>query len=69
MNVRPIVTIRLARRNGMVHVTRLVDDVRSLRHVRFRRLFNHDAFVVQREGQRNALFAAAQQLGREARIA
>jgi hypothetical protein len=68
MNVRPIVIIRLARRNGMVHITWLVDDVGSLRHVWLRRLFNHDALAVQRGGQRNPLLAA-QQLGREARIA
>jgi hypothetical protein len=68
MNVRPLVTVRVARRIGTVHVSWLVDDVGSCRHVRLRRLFNHDPFAVQREGQRNASLTA-HQYRPEARIA
>jgi hypothetical protein len=42
MNVRTIVPFRLTGRNRPVHLARLVHDVGSFRHVRFRRLFNHD---------------------------
>lgn len=41
MNVRTLVTLRLARRNRPVDVRRNVHDIGGLWYVRFRRLFNH----------------------------
>jgi hypothetical protein len=48
MNVGTGLVFRFSRRDGVIHdVPGLMDDVRRLRRVRFRRLFNHEGSRVQ----------------------